>query len=313
MDAFAADELVKRVAWMYYEDELNQQEIAEKLKLSRAKVLRLLKESRESGFVKITLSSASGLFREMEDAICRASGLRECLIVPAGEDVILSTAKGVAYRFAEALRSCKSVGVGGGRTLELFAGELKPPETVVTQEIVALSGNTKPNFACDPNHMASILATKLPSRYFQIWAPAKTTTREAALLLRQNPAISSILEKAYNVELSIVGIGDMKSSSYVRHGFLDESEMAVLTRGGAVGEILGCFFNMDGEPVGTSVSECNIAVSMPMKGFVIGVAGGPDKVRPIVGAIRAGWISGLITDEVTANTIIRCMREAKAG
>ncbi len=115
------EELMKRVAWMYYEDDLNQQEIADRLKLSRTKVLRLLKDSRESGFVKITLDLKSGLIFALEKQICQMTGLQECFIVPDDGNAFNAVVKAFAYRFNQALRTVERIGVGGGRTLHAFS------------------------------------------------------------------------------------------------------------------------------------------------------------------------------------------------
>ena len=40
-------------------------------------------------------------------------------------------------------------------------------------------------------------------------------------------------------------------------------------------------------------------------GLAIGIAGGPEKVAPLLGALRGGYINGLVTDEQTAQGLLR--------
>lgn len=302
---FENEQLIKRVAWMYYENDLNQQEIAEKLKLSRSKVLRLLKSSREMGFVKINLDIDFSLLLELEQRLCQLSGIDECLVVPVGEDVINSVAKAMAYRFNQALRSCATIGVGGGRTLYAFAKELEPPDKVVTKEIVAVIGNTKPNLAIEPFDIASTLATKLPVEFFHIWAPSVVASRSEAEMIMQMPSIKSVLQKAENVDVAFVGIGDMQTSSFIRYGYLDRREQESIIESGVVGEVLGRFYDIQGAPYTEDINELHISIKLPANAKLIGVAGGPDKAGPIVGALRTGWLGGLITDEATAKAVAR--------
>lgn len=309
--AFESDQLVKRVAWMYYEDDLNQQEIAEKLKLSRSKVLRLLKSSREMGFVKISLDVGSTLIFVLERQLCQLAGIDECLIVPTGPDVLASVGKAMAYRFNEALRSCSAIGVGGGRTLFAFAKELDPTDRIVTKEIVAVIGNTKPNLAVEPFDIASTLATKLPVEFFHVWGPSSAANEQEAELVMSMPSIRTVLQKAENVDIAFVGIGDMRNSSFIRYGYVDGHELENVANSGMVGEILGRFFDSDGRPFETDINRLHISIRLPAKARLIGVAGGLEKVQSILGALRTGWLQGLITDEATAKALVGAL--AKGG
>ena len=53
----SGENAVIQVAWMYYQDGRNQQEIAEALGISRATVVNYLQEAREKGLIRITLAA----------------------------------------------------------------------------------------------------------------------------------------------------------------------------------------------------------------------------------------------------------------
>ena len=55
-----AEELLLRVAWFYYKDELTQDEIAHRLSVSRASVGRMLDRARKVGLVSSNLGAQSG-------------------------------------------------------------------------------------------------------------------------------------------------------------------------------------------------------------------------------------------------------------
>src|SRR5262249_59426595 len=54
---WSSEELLLRVAWYYYKDELTQDEIARRLSMSRASVGRLLDRARKVGLVSINLNT----------------------------------------------------------------------------------------------------------------------------------------------------------------------------------------------------------------------------------------------------------------
>jgi DNA-binding transcriptional regulator LsrR (DeoR family) len=74
-----------------------------------------------------------------------------------------------------------------------------------------------------------------------------------------------------------------------------------------VGDFLGHFFNERGEFVETEM-EARL-VSIPIKRLEkipnkVALAGGEDKARVLVGALRTGVIDALVTDEETGKKIL---------
>jgi len=51
------EEILTRIAWYYYNDGLTQNEIGEKLNMSRIKVSRLLESGRRSGIIQVRINS----------------------------------------------------------------------------------------------------------------------------------------------------------------------------------------------------------------------------------------------------------------
>src|SRR6266568_35371 len=66
------DELIGRVAWLYYVFGLNQGEAAARLGLHRSRVNRLLAEGRDRGLIRVTINHSLVRDFEREQAIARA-------------------------------------------------------------------------------------------------------------------------------------------------------------------------------------------------------------------------------------------------
>jgi DNA-binding transcriptional regulator LsrR (DeoR family) len=54
----------------------------------------------------------------------------------------------------------------------------------------------------------------------------------------------------------------------------------------------------------TNDRVASVPLRQPPEKPIIGVARGPNKVRAIRGALAGRWITGLITDETTAETLL---------
>lgn len=60
--------ILVKVAYMYYDENMTQQEIADKLGVSRPSVSRMLQKARQNGIVEIKIRY-EGSFTKLEDAL----------------------------------------------------------------------------------------------------------------------------------------------------------------------------------------------------------------------------------------------------
>jgi lsr operon transcriptional repressor len=92
-------------------------------------------------------------------------------------------------------------------------------------------------------------------------------------------------------------------------GYLSSADLLRLIGKGAVGDILCRYFDADGRFIDDEVNDRVIGI--PMETFrdkrklIIGVAGGPAKVKAIRAALLRKYINVLITDENTALELLR--------
>ena len=76
------EQLIK-VARMYYEQEMSQEEIAKEIKCSRPYISRLLADAKEAGIVQVKVIPPKGYEQAMEAKIKRnLGGLDKVIIVP---------------------------------------------------------------------------------------------------------------------------------------------------------------------------------------------------------------------------------------
>src|SRR4030066_1158940 len=73
--------LFVKIARLYYEQDLTQSEIGERLRLSRQKVQRLLQQAKEQGIVQINIRPVRGVFSDPEAALEQRFNLREAVVV----------------------------------------------------------------------------------------------------------------------------------------------------------------------------------------------------------------------------------------
>ena len=89
----------------------------------------------------------------------------------------------------------------------------------------------------------------------------------------------------------------------VREGFLDVTEARRIRSDGGIGHICGLHFDRDGRFLDDPQNDRVVGIDRDQFRRipeVIGVACGAEKAEAILGALRGGLISALVTDEQAA-------------
>ena len=112
-------QLIVSVARMYYQQGMKQEEIARRVKVSRASISLILAEARRSGIVEITIRNPLEDNAELSRALCAQFGLARCVVVPTSirdTDILIDlTASRAAEVFDEEAKSGDTVGVAWGQ------------------------------------------------------------------------------------------------------------------------------------------------------------------------------------------------------
>ncbi|HLO13058.1 MAG TPA: sugar-binding domain-containing protein, partial [Pseudoneobacillus sp.] len=101
--------------------------------------------------------------------------------------------------------------------------------------------------------------------------------------------------------------GPIKTDSLLfQLGYFTESDLESLY-GKAVGDICSRFFDKNGEICNESLNERTLGVNLDelrKKEYSILVAGGPNKIDGIYGALKGKYANVLITDQFTAKFLL---------
>jgi len=311
MDEHLNNSLLTRIAWLYYYEDKSQQQIADLLGIPRIKVVRLLKVIREKKIVEIKIARRYVSLFELEKDFSQATGLADITIVPNDGSAAGNVAYAASLRFADMCRQYESIGLGSSRALSASLALVEAPKKMAVKRIVSLTGSTMPNYAVNatnPSSSGILLSRSLGVDYFHIWAPAIASTKETAHIMRNDHVLASILAMADAVDCAMIGLGSVKNSVLISRGFITAKDAEDLAAMGAVGDVFTHFFTLDGTRIPSAVEERSVTADVPLRCPVTAVAYWEDKVLPIVGAIRGKLISGIVTDERTAEAALEIFR-----
>ncbi|WP_047680744.1 MULTISPECIES: transcriptional regulator LsrR [Xenorhabdus] len=305
-NSMSEEELLARVAWFYYHDGLTQGDIGELLGLSRLKVSRLLEKGRKSGVIHVQINSRYEGCLELEDTLKKHFNLNKVRVLPDLEGINPNTrlGTGAAHLLMSLIEPRQLLAIGFGEapmcTLQHLSGFISSQQI----QLVTLSGGVGP-------YMTGIGQLDADCPVSIIPAPLRASTQQVATTFREERSVRDVILTACAADIAVVGIGAInqrQQATIMRSGYISDGEQLMFGRKGAVGDILGHFFNTEGELVddidihqeliGLTLSELKTIPN------VIGVAGGIEKAEAIVAALKGGYISSLVTEEKTARAML---------
>lgn len=303
--------LATRAAWLHYAGGLTQAQVAKRLGLTSLKAHRLIMKANQEGLVKVFIDGDVSECVELEQALAGAYGLGYCEVVPDfDQDDLPLRALGIAgagFLKLEIERGeNKLIGVGHGRTLAASVEHM--PRTFASDvRFVSLFGGLTRKFAANPHDVIYRLTERTGAQAYVMPVPFFANTVEDREVLLGQRGVGDVLDLARAADLMFVGIGTAeREASLVATGMIEHSEIDDVKRDGGVGELLGHFFDREGRPVETALSERMLGLGREeLKGRrIVAIAGGKVKVGATRSILESRYLSGLITDESTARALV---------
>lgn len=307
--------LLIKVSKLYYEKGLTQQDISERLMLSRPKVSRLLKQAEELGIVKINILTQPGDHTDLEDGLESKYGLKEAVVVEVSEAhsqnaVSREVGAAAAEYFARAVIDPCVIGISWGTTLHAMVDAIHAMDCRHSQVVQLIGGLGKPESEAHATYILRRLVAQIGSKLSILNVPGivdNTIVKEAVLGDSHVRETFKIFSK---IEIAFVGIGVPTQDSVVmRDGtILSQNQMQGLLKKGAIGDICLRYFDQQGQAIKSDVDDRVIGITLDeLKKIdrVVGVTGGPDKEMVIRAALTGKLVNVIITDQFSAQKLLK--------
>ena len=306
--------LLLKVSKLYYEKTLTQQEISERLNLSRPKVSRLLKQAEEAGVVKINIIPHPGVHTDLEDALENKFGLKEAVVVDAGEpssQIASSREVGVAAAdyFSRAVSDPCVIGISWGTSLRAMVDSLHAMDCQNSQIVQLIGGLGTPESEAHATYILRRLVALIGSRLSILNVPGIVDNPAVKKAVMSDSHVRDTFNMFPKIEIAFVGIGVPTPDSVVmRDGtILTKDQLEMLRKKGAIGDICLRYFDENGKSIPSEVDDRVVGITLDeLKKIdrVVGVTGGPQKEKVIRAALLGKLINVLITDHHTAKKLI---------
>lgn len=299
------------VANLYYNSELTQNQIAERMYTSRSKISRMLKEARDLGIVEIYIREPWERGLEQEKLIREKCHLKNIRVIMHKEtdQVKLSAliSEAAAYYLDSIIKKDMVVGISWGNTLynivKYIAANNHKNIPITVVPIMGAANIISPEK--DALDLSKDLASAYGGKYQYIYAPLFVNSKELKESLVQDDNIQSALQLACNADVILTSVGSISSKSW--HHYLSGKTLENLEKKGVVGHIGGHFYDLSGNTPESSIENRMIGLAkedIKKCKDTICVAYGAGKAEAVLGALNGKYISTLITDEECADRIL---------
>ncbi len=310
------EDLLAFVGELYYLEGMNQSEVARIVGVTRSMVSRMLTEARTKGLVEIHVHRPVSRDGEMENALLERFGLKgaHVLLQLSHHDPRFLNRLGAlaANSLSEVLEPGLLMGVVWGTSVSATIDALQCNEDMrdlgvnVVQLVGALGSRTR---AYNGYEVVRRSSKFLGGEGYFMNAPFFLNSLDTVRALMENKSISETLRMARQCDVALLGVGSPypEYASFYLAGDMSKNELDELIESGAVGGICGLHFDVNGEIVAKDFSKRSVTIGVddllkiPVR---VGVSGGSAKVKPILGVLRGGYITHLVTDTMTARQVL---------
>jgi len=304
-----SNEQLHLAARLYYVDGWDQAKVADLVRVSQAKVSRLLSLARKRGIVRITVADYDARQRVLESELISSLGLKTAIVIKSMEDLPVSKVREITAHFATPLIESlippgSVIAISGGLALQTIIHQL--PITSHAPTVVQAVGQMGTHINLwDAQELGRSIAEKWHGKFLLLNAPVylpNKTACDAILKLEQIQSAKRMMEEA---AVALVEIHAAGQSLYTDS--LAKAEREQLEHAQAVGEICGRYFDNQGIECDTPLKSQSLSIELETLRKIpqaIGVVMGQGDTRATIAAIRGSLIKSLITDESTAKAML---------
>jgi DNA-binding transcriptional regulator LsrR (DeoR family) len=304
-------DLIARICWYHFREGQTQQEVADRVGLSRATINKIISDAFRQGVVRISIDSPVAPCLELEARLREKFRLRDVVVAPSPVDednVRNSVGIATGEYISKTLLKDQILALSWGGTIYSAAQSLKP-RSKAGNVIVSLSGGLARSTIINPYDNAATFAKILDAECFYMTAPMVADSRATRDALMRSTPIRVVLEMVAKADIALLTAVDLTSKTWIiKHGALTKDMLRSLAAAGSVGGVCDQYLDAAGRVVDHPINQCAVAAPLDVIRkipHVVLCAGGAFKV-PIIRAILASkLVHSLITDERAAALLLK--------
>ena len=314
---------ISQVAHMYYNLNMLQSEIADKLFFSRSKVSRMLDKARELGVVEIKIRRIFDRAASVEENLKASFGLKEAIVITTydeNQDELFDTITDFAAAYvSNCIKGDCTVGITRGKTIIGLVNKLVKLNECNVRVAQLMGAAGDPNTSAESRELVNKVSQIYSGTSYYLNVPLYVDDLYAKEILLKDPVLQKTFQVMQQCDIVLTGLGGFNAETVNSleaannwFEYLAEKHILELRNKGAVGSICAQFFDIDGKHIACEWNKK--CIGMPFEhikdsSLTIGIVSGPEKTMPLLGALRGRLLDVVVTD---INTVLNVLEIQKA-
>ena len=312
--------LIVKVARMYYEQNMSQDQIARALLTSRSNVSRILSVAKKRGIVEIKINEATKRETDIEEMLISRFGLDAAMVakVPRSTSDYKAVGQLAIQSFLSHLKPRVKVAISWGRSIQAMVDALEPEKRPDLTFIPLMGGMTAIPSSYSGDALIQSLAEKFSAQYQVLHAPTIVQSPDIKIALMREPSVAAVIDSARTADVAFVGIGSkgaLSSQHILQSAGITQEENPDFFEAWK-GDLAGRFFDRDGKSINSRLDNRTVGLELGEIARikrVVGVAAGEEKTEGILAALRGGLISELVTSSNCALKLLEAAESKTLG
>jgi len=313
--AESAQATLVQVARLYYDEDLSQKQIADRLGVSRSLIALYLQQAREAGIVRIQIVDPEDTCTDLAASLREATGVKQVTVIPnprGSHTLTLRAVAGAAAEFlTDNLKDGDTLGLAWGRTTSAVADLLNPPHSQRTDVLPLMGECGHSGMHSQMNQLVMQAAQRLRAKAHFLSLPMVVSSSRLRDELVSEVGIREVIGRWDQINVACVGIGVVPPVPGMVV-YIGDEHLPRLVEAGAVGDVCGVYYDRQGRIIESGLEDQMIAASLDQLKAIdslVAVACGEDKAVAVLGALRTGLISTLFIDRDMGEQILAINRE----
>lgn len=310
--AYSDTSSLVEIARLYYLHQFSQQQIAERLGISRPNVSRRLQQARENGIVRIEIQDPSSYGTQIEQTLADTYGLKKAIVVPSypNDPVKQKQALGIAaaHCLNKILKNGMILGVAWGTTLQETVKHLIPEKLKNMTTVQLIGGVARTDYDTHASEIVQTVGTNYRATPYLLPLPTIVENIQVKQAMMSDSHIQHVINLATRADVAIYSTGIFSRNAVLAKAeLLSSRDVEMLEERRAIGDLCARFLTRDGKIAWPELDARTIGIDLSclkIKPHAIAVAGGEEKQSIIRAVLLGGYCNTLITDTDVAQALI---------
>ena len=305
-------QLLVSVAKLYYIENMNQNEIASLLGVSRPLISKYLQEAKNIGVVKIEINDIFGKNEDEEitEKICEKFHLKSFHVIPSSTNKDLNDQMFVDYvtnYFFDFHVDNSLVGLGWGSVIGSCIAKMDPEERKrkLMGKVIPIISNAPISFRnYHTNELVRMLAEKTGLKAEYLYAPVICANDSERDIFMNTEQVKNMFKKYEELDYAVIQVRNFPSVPDLASEARFEKK---LHEQRAVGMILGYYYDIKGKII---TSSHDYSIQIPIENLkktpdTIAIINARVNANAAIGALRLGLFNEVLISESVLDSMLK--------